>query len=95
MATLHIEHSITDLATWLSAFDHFREARQAAGVRATRVQQPVDRSDYVVIDLDFDTSERAQAFLDFLRTTVWATSDLSPALVGAPSTTILEPVIST
>lgn len=31
MATLLIEHPITDLATWLMAFGRFAEARKSAG----------------------------------------------------------------
>lgn len=31
MATLHIEHAITDLQTWLGAFERFDEARRKAG----------------------------------------------------------------
>jgi hypothetical protein len=34
MATLHIEHPITDLQTWLGAFGRFAEARTNAGVKA-------------------------------------------------------------
>jgi hypothetical protein len=32
MATLHIEHAINDLDTWLGAFGRFTEARRKAGV---------------------------------------------------------------
>lgn len=31
MATLHIEHPITDLSTWLEAFATFEQARTNAG----------------------------------------------------------------
>ncbi len=31
MATLHIEHPITDFDTWRSAFDRFAEARDERG----------------------------------------------------------------
>jgi hypothetical protein len=31
LATLHIEHAISDLETWLGAFGRFAEARQRAG----------------------------------------------------------------
>ena len=41
MATLHIEHPITDLETWRGAFNAFADARKNAGVRAQRVRQPV------------------------------------------------------
>ena len=89
MHTLHIEHAITDYDTWHGAFARFEGARARAGVRAHRVQQPVDDGCYVVVDLDFDTTAQAQAFLDFLRLRVWSSSDASPALAGAPSTRIL------
>ena len=47
MATLHIEHPITDLQTWLGAFARFEDARRKAGVRAQRVCQPVDDEKYI------------------------------------------------
>lgn len=92
MPTLHIEHAITNFDTWKLAFNRFAEVRRDAGVRAERVQRPIDDPRYVVIDLDFDTSDQAEAFLLFLRTKVWATPDNAPALAGTPETTILEPV---
>ncbi len=88
MATLHIQHRITDFDTWATAFSRFADARRDAGVRGYRVQRPVDEPGYVVIDLDFDTTEQANAFLDFLNTTVWTNS---PVLVGTPETMLLEP----
>jgi hypothetical protein len=90
MPTLHIEHPITDFATWSAAFDGFAEARRSAGVRAHRVQQPIDDAAYVVIDLDFDTTAEAQRFREFLTTQIWARSENSPALAGAPTTMILQ-----
>ena len=92
MATLHIEHAITDLQTWLSAFNGFAEARRGAGVLSERIQQPVDNPGYIVVDLDFATSGEADAFLRFLREVVWAIPDNAPALAGTPNTMILEDV---
>lgn len=92
MPTLHIEHPITDFATWKAAFDRFSSARAKSGVREHRVQQPVDDAHFVVIDLDFATTPEAVRFLEFLRTQVWSSRDSSPALVGTPRTTILEPI---
>ena len=89
MATLHIEHPITDFDTWVAAFDRFAEARSRAGVRSQQVQRPVDDPAYVVVDLEFDTTEAAEAFLTFLTSTVWARPESSPALAGTPRTTIL------
>ena len=92
MATLHIEHPITDLETWVAAFNRFADARSAAGVRAERVQQPVDDPNYVVVDLDFDTTEEAVGFLGFLENQVWKTPENSPGLAGTPKTMIVEPI---
>lgn len=91
MTTLHIEHPITDFATWSAAYDRFADRRRSAGVRAERVQQPVDDEHYVVVDLDFPTREGAQQFLTFLETSVWTSPGSSPALAGRPHTRILEP----
>ena len=62
MPTLHIEHPITDFATWRAAFDGFAEQRRAAGVTDHRVWRPVDDQRYVVVDLDFATTDQATAF---------------------------------
>ena len=84
MATLHIEHAISDFGTWREAFDRFAEARLGAGVRGERVQRPVDDPRYVAIDLEFDTREQAEGFLGFLKAKVWGVAENAPALVGAP-----------
>ncbi|HMG27613.1 MAG TPA: hypothetical protein VKH36_12455 [Acidimicrobiia bacterium] len=94
MPTLHIEHAITDLETWLSAFNRFSDVRRQAGVRDERVQQPVDNPGYIVVDLDFRTVGEAEAFLRFLKDQVWAVPENAPALAGAPDTMVLEPVAS-
>ena len=92
MATLHIEHPISDLQTWLGAFNKFEEARQKAGVRSHRVHQPVDDDRYIYVRLDFDSVEEAAAFKAFLERTVWASAEAAPALVGTPTARILTEV---
>lgn len=92
MATLHIEHAISDLETWLGAFTRFGEARAKAGVRAQRVHRPVDDERYIHVQLDFDTVEAATAFKRFLETMVWASADASPALQGTPTARVLVAV---
>jgi hypothetical protein len=92
MVTLHIEHPVTDLATWRAAFDRFAEHRRRGGVQGERLGHPVDDDRYVVVELDFPTRDQAQRFLGFLETTVWASPDSSPALAGTPRTRLLEPV---
>jgi hypothetical protein len=90
MITLHIEHRISDYPTWRRAFARFEGARDQAGVLADRVRHPVDDPHLLMIELDFDTVERATAFRDFLTTQVWTTPASAPALVGAPRTRLLR-----
>jgi hypothetical protein len=94
MATLHIEHPISDLPTWLGAFSRFQEARQGAGVRAERVLQPVDDDKYIYVNLDFDTVEQAAAFQEFLEKNVWTSREASPALAGTAKARVLIDVDS-
>jgi hypothetical protein len=92
MATLHIEHAISDLDTWLGAFSRFEDARKGAGVRAQRVSQPVDDDKHIVVQLDFESEEEADQFRGFLETRVWSNPDASPALVGEPRARVLRDV---
>lgn len=64
----------------------------AAGVTAQRVRQPVDDDRYIVVDLDFDTVEAAEAFKGFLETVVWQSTELSPGLAGTLGARVLEDV---
>jgi len=90
MVTLHIEHPITDFETWATAFHRFADARRTAGVRAHRVQRPVDDDHYLIISLDFDTAEAAAGFQKFLRTVVWVSPASAPGLAGEPRTLLLR-----
>ena len=90
MFTLSIEHAIADFRTWKQAFDRFAEARQNAGVISQRIRRPVGDPHYLVIELEFDAQENADEFLQFLHNVVWANRDASAALVGAPTSRILE-----
>jgi hypothetical protein len=90
MTTLRIEHPITDLNLWLAAFDRLAAARANAGVQAQRVLHPVDDPSYIVVDLDFPTTDEAQRFLAFLQDNVWSSAAKSPALAGTPQTKLLQ-----
>jgi hypothetical protein len=92
MATLHIEHPISDLRTWLEAFSRFEAARRNAGVRSHRIHRPVDDDQYIYLQLEFDGVEEATAFKRFLESTVWASADASPALNGTPTARVLAEV---
>lgn len=90
MVTLHIQHAITDFDTWTSAFQRFGDARSNAGVRSERIQRPVDDPKFVVIELDFDTTDEARSFQGFLTIEVWTNPKNAPGLAGTPETMILE-----
>jgi hypothetical protein len=91
MATLHIEHPVTDFDVWRAAFERFAPMRAQAGVVSAMVRRPVDDERYVVVDLDFPDAVHAGAFLEILRDRIWSTPANAPALVGEPRTSILEP----
>lgn len=92
MATLHIEHPITDLGTWLEAFARFKQARTNAGVRSESIHQPVDDDRYIYVRLEFDSVERADAFKQFLQPNVWTSREASPGLGGTPQARVLTEV---
>jgi hypothetical protein len=89
VATLHIEHGITDFSAWKTNFDRFAAKRSEAGVTAHRIYQPHDNAAYVVIQLDFPSVEQAQAYQEFLKAHVWSTPANSPGLVGPPRVCVL------
>ena len=62
MTTLRIEHAIYDYTLWKTAFDSFAEARAKAGVRSFAIRQPVDDPKYLMLDLEFETAGRAEAW---------------------------------
>lgn len=87
--TLHIEHPISDLATWMAAFGSFAGKRRGAGVLAERILQPEDDPAYIIVDLDFADVDQARAFRTFLEQRVWADPVSSPGLRGTPIARVL------
>jgi len=62
MPILHIEHEISDLTTWLEAFNRFAPAREQAGVQQTVVFQPGDDPNYIVVSLRSESADAANNF---------------------------------
>jgi hypothetical protein len=89
MTTVHIEHPISDFATWKAAFDRAAPLRAESRVRAYEVHRPIDDREYVTIRLDFDSETDARAFVDRLRQ-LWTNRDATPALRGTPQVRLLE-----
>ncbi|MDA0167862.1 hypothetical protein OJ998_02090 [Solirubrobacter taibaiensis] len=59
MPVVQLEHSVKDFEMWKGAFDRDPIDRRALGVRHHRVLRPLDDPHYVVVELDFDTTEQA------------------------------------
>ena len=72
MTTLRIEHEIHDYDLWKTALDGFTDVRVKAGVRAFTIRRPVDDPKYLMLDLEFDPTKRADAFATFLEQNVWS-----------------------
>jgi hypothetical protein len=92
MHVLQIEHPIRDFDTWKGAFDGFSAKRRQSGVRRHQVLRPNDDSNYVIIELGFDSPSEAESFLAWLRREVWSSREAAPALMGEPQTRIVEVV---
>jgi len=62
MHVLRIEHQVPDFDGWKAAFDSDPMGRKQSGVRRYQVLRPIDDPNYVMIDLEFDSSSDAEAF---------------------------------
>ena len=67
---LHIEHTAIDYDKWKTAFDSDPIGRKKSGVRRYRVARAEDDSNFVNIDLEFDSTDEAEQALAALRE-VW------------------------
>jgi hypothetical protein len=68
---LRIEHEVPDFDDWKRAFDGDPADRKGSGVRRFQVMRSVDDPNYVLIDLEFDTSDEAHHLLTKMRR-VWS-----------------------
>ena len=67
MPTLQIEHTVQSYDAWKAAFDSDPIGREQGGVTSYRIFQPIDDPNYVIVDLEFDSSVEADAFQSALR----------------------------
>jgi hypothetical protein len=91
MITVRIEHPIKSYDTWKMAFDHDPVDRKGSGVLRYRVLRPVDDPAFVMIDLDFQTTDEASNFLAAMQR-VWASAAAAPALGGTPKVAVVQEV---
>jgi hypothetical protein len=67
MHILQIEHGVRDFDAWKKSFDSDPVGREAGGVRSYRVLRPTDDPNRAIVELEFDSSGEAEAFLAKLR----------------------------
>src|SRR5215471_10313620 len=91
MPTLQFEHAIKDFEMWKAAFDRDPIDRRGLGVRRHRVYRPVDDPNYIVGELEFDTSSEAHACAAALHE-LWNSRQAAPALAGSQQLRIVETV---
>jgi hypothetical protein len=70
MYILRIEHPVPDFDGWKKAFDSDPVGREKSGVRRYQILRPIDDPNYVMIDLEIDTTSQAEALLAAMRV-VW------------------------
>ncbi len=92
MHVLQIEHGTRDFEMWKKAFDSDPVGREAGGVRGYRVSRLGDDPNRAVVDLEFDSFDEAEAFLEKLRE-LWGRVGDDLGLEG-PDGRILEVVES-
>jgi hypothetical protein len=68
MTTIHIQHRVADYAAWKKSFDSDPLGRAKNGVTRHTVYRPLDRPDEIVVQLEFDSLDRAERFLAALKT---------------------------
>ena len=67
MPILVIQHPVADFDTWKKAFDSDPMGRARSGVTGYTIYRADDDSGFVVVNLEFASLEKAQAFLPLLR----------------------------
>jgi hypothetical protein len=91
MYILKIEHPVPDYDAWKKAFDSDPVDRKKSGVRRYQILRPVGNPNYVMLDLEFETTKEAEALLAAMRV-VWGR--VQGTLIFDPKALILEAVES-
>lgn len=92
MVVLRIEHPVPDYEAWKQAFDADPAGRERSGVRRYRILRGVDEPNHVMIDLEFDTQEQAEALLGSMRV-IWG--QVQGTLIDGPQVRMADLVEAT
>jgi hypothetical protein len=61
-AQVRMRYELDDYNAWRSIFDRDPLDRKGSGVRSYRISRDVDNASAVLVDLDFDSLDEANAF---------------------------------
>ncbi len=89
MPIVQIEHAVPNFDAWKQAFDSDPVGREQSGVRRYQVLRPIDNPNYAIIDLEFDNSSEAEAFLVAMRE-VWRR--VEGTIIESPRVRVVEVV---
>ncbi len=89
MPIVRIEHSVPDFDKWKQVFDSDPADRKGSGVRRYKVLRLQDDPNYVMVDLEFDSSPEAEAFVETMQR-IWGGA--GKAVMQNPSARIADVV---
>lgn len=89
MYILHLEHPVPDYKVWKELFDNSTISRENSGMLGYKILRPVDGANFVIVDIEFETTAQAQSFLNTLRI-VW--QNLANKVMKDPVARIFEVV---
>lgn len=62
MTTLHVVNTVHDFDQWKGVFDKFDRVRSGSGMRSYRLSRFVGEPNKVIVDMEFDSTDEAEAF---------------------------------
>jgi hypothetical protein len=71
MPIVRIEHAVPDFNRWRLAFDSDPADRKGSGVRGYQILRLCENPNHVMIDLEFDDVDHANAFLEKMQR-IWS-----------------------
>ena len=89
MHILQIEHPVPNYEGWKKAFDSDPINRKQSGVRRYKIPRKTDNANYIIIDLEFDSLQEAEACHAALRK-LW--NRVEGTVMNNPQSRILEVV---
>ena len=92
MILLQIEHKVPDFDGWKKAFDNDPIGRKKSNVKQHRIYRSVSDPNFVIIDLEFNSVDDANAALAALRL-IWG--KVEGKLIMGPQARILEIIENT